>query len=199
MPVPPAMPGARSGFINVLGWIFVCLAGFATLIGLLQNLMLQLVFLPTMQQQLAAQPLPPNIPAPMSWMMTHMAWFFRGFLLLSIITLVAAIGLLRRRDWARRLFIGLMAFAIAYQLLSLVLPWWFMGSMQRGMTLPADAPAPFASGMHGFMLAMLVFGAIMAIGFSVLFGWIIKRLHSAQIRREFRSAGLPSTASGVIE
>ncbi|MFC5524471.1 hypothetical protein ACFPPA_01815 [Rhodanobacter ginsengisoli] len=199
MSVPPAMPVARSSFINVLGWIFICLAGFTTLIGLLQNLMLQLVFLPTMQQPLATQPLPPDMPAPTGWMLAHMVWFFRGFLLLSIITLTAAIGLLRRREWARRLFIGLMAFAIAYQLFGLVFQWWFMGSMQRVMALPANAPAQFASGMHGFMLAMQVFGAIMAIGFSVLFGWIIKRLRSAPIRREFHPARTPSTVSGAPE
>ena len=199
MSVPPPLPLPRSGFVNVLGWIFVCLAGFAILIGVLQNLMLELVFLPTMQQQLALQPLPANMPASMGWMFDHMIWFFRGFLLVSVITLAAAIGLLLRREWARRLFIGLMAFAIAYQLLGLVLQWWFMGSMQQALALPADAPAQFASGMRGFMLAIRVFSGIIAIAFGVLFGWIIKRLHSLPIRCEFRSARTPAPLSGTTE
>jgi hypothetical protein len=196
MSVPPPIPVPRSGFINVLGWIFVCLAGFTTLIGVLQNVMFQLVFLPTMQQQMAVQPLPPNMPASMGWLFAHMIWFFRGFLLLSVTTLVAAIGLLRRRDWARRLFIGLMAFAIAYQLLGLVAQWWFMGAMQQTISMPADAPAQFANGMRGFMLAIQVISTIMAVGFSVLFGWIIKRLHSEAIRREFRPARVTTLLPG---
>ena len=184
-------PPIRSSFVTILGWIFVCLAGFATLIGLLQNLMLQLVFLPAMQQQMATRPMPPNMPAPMDWVFGHMIWFFRVFLLLSITTLIAAIGLLLRRNWGRLLFIGLMGFAIAYQLLGLIFQWWLMGSMQQMMQLPSNAPAHFADGMRGFMLAMQVLGTIMAIGFSVLFGWIIKRLCSAAVQREFG----PVTAS----
>lgn len=199
MSVPPPMPVARSGFINALGWIFACLSGFATLIGVLQNLMLELVFQPVMQQQLAIQPAPPNMPASMGWMLAHMIWIFRGLLLLSIVTLVASIGLLLRRDWARRLFIGLMVFAIAYQLLGLVWQWWFMGSMQQTLSMPTAASAQFASGMQGFMRVMQVFGAIMAIGFSVLFGWIIKRLHSLPIRCEFGSAHAPISLSGNPE
>ena len=196
MSLPPPMPAARSSFINVLGWIFVCLAGFATLIGVLQNVMLQLLFVPTLQQQLSAQPLPSNMPASMGWMFAHVIWFFRGFLLLSIITLTAAIGLLLRRDWARRLFIGLMAFAIVYQLAGLGLQWWFMGSMQQAMSWPASAPTQFDASMGGVMLAIQVLGAVMSIGFSVLFGWIVKRLHSAPIRREFRSDPSPAGLSG---
>ena len=34
---------------------------------------------------------------------------------------------------------------------------------------------------------MQVMGAIFALGFSVLFGWIIKRLMSGEIRREFEA------------
>lgn len=185
MSAPPPVPVVRSTFVTVLGWIFVGLAGFSTLISLLQNLMFQLVFQPAMQQQLATQAMPPGMPVPMEWMFTHMIWLFRGLLLLSIITLVAATGLLLRRSWGRRLFIGLMAFAIAYQWLGLVLQWWFMGSMQQVMQLPPDAPAQFASGMHGFMRVIQVFSALMAVGFTVLFAWIIRRLCSAPIRREF--------------
>jgi hypothetical protein len=178
-------PPFRSSFVSVLGWIFVCLAGFSTLISLLQNVMFQWVFLPGMQQQMATQPMPPDMPAPMAWLFGHMIWLFRAFLLLSVVTLIAAIGLLLRRNWARLLFIGLMGFAIAYQLLGLIFQWWFMGSMQQMMQLPSNAPAHFADDMHGFMLVMQIFGAIMAIAFSTLFGWIIKRLCSRPIRQEF--------------
>ena len=199
MSVPPPMPVIRSSFVNALGWIFVCLAALATLVGVLQNVMFQLVILPNMQQQLATQPLPADMPAAMGWIFTHMIWFFRAFLLLSVTTLVAAIGLLQRRDWARRLFIGLLVVAIAYQLLGLVAQWWFLGAMQHTLSMPANAPAQFAHGMRAFMLVVHVLSAIMATGLSVLFGWIIKRLHGAAIRQEFREAAAARLFSGHRE
>jgi hypothetical protein len=189
-------PPFRSSFVSVLGWIFVCLAGFSTLISLLQNVMFQLVFLPGMQQQIAAQLLPSDMPSPMGWLLGHMIWFFRAVLLLSVMTLIAAIGLLLRRNWGRLLFIGLMGFAIAYQWLGLVFQWWFIGSMPQMMQLPPNAPAHFADGMHGFMLVIQIFGAIMAIAFSTLFGWIIKRLCSQSILQEF---GQPVPPSKLME
>ncbi|MBD8874183.1 hypothetical protein [Rhodanobacter sp. DHB23] len=181
MSTPPPL---RSTFVTVLAWVFIGLAGFATLIALLQNLMLQLLFLPEMQAH-PMPPQPPGLPAPTQWMFGHMAWFFRGFLLVSSATLVASIGLLLRHEWARRLFIGLMGFAIAYQLFGLAWQWWFMGSMDaftRAAGMPADAGAV----MHGFMRVAQVFGTLMALVFCVLFGWIIRRLCSAQVRDEFR-------------
>lgn len=181
MSTPPPL---RSTFVTVLAGVFIGLSGFTTLISVLQNLMLQWLFLPAMQQ--AQPPLPPGLPPPMHWMFGHFAWFFRAFLLVSAVTLVTAIGLLRRHEWARRLFIGLMGFAIVYQLLGLVWQWWFMGSMP-GFMQASGAPADMATMMRGFIRAMQVFSTLMALGFCVLFGWIIRRLCSAPVRDEFRS------------
>ena len=181
MSTPPPL---RSQFVTVLAWLFIGMASFATLIAVLQNLMLQLLFLPEMHGH-GMQALPPGLPAPAQWMFGHIAWFFRAFLLVSATTLVAAIGLLRRHEWARRLFVGLMGFAIAYQLLGLVWQWWFMGSM-TGFMQASGAPADTAAMMHGFMRVAQVFGMLMALAFCVLFGWIIQRLCSAKLRDEFR-------------
>lgn len=181
MSMPPPL---RSTFVTVLAWVFIGLSGFATLIAVLQNVMLQVLFLPEMQEH-AMQPLPPGLPAPTQWMFGHMAWFFRAFLLVSAVTLIAAIGLLRRHEWARRLFVGLMGFAIAYQLLGLAWQWWFMGSMDAFMRAPG-MPADMDAAMHGFMRVVQVFGMLTALAFCVLFGWIVRRLCSAKLRDEFR-------------
>lgn len=181
-----APPPLRSTFVTVLAWVFIGLAGFATLISVLQNVMLQWLFLPAMQHAQAAAPLPPGLPAPMQWLFAHFAWFFRAFLLVSATTLIAAVGLLRRHEWARQLFIGLMGFAIVYQILGLAWQWWIMGSMPAFMQA-SGTPADMGAVMHGFIRAMQVFGSLTALGFCVLFGWIIRRLRSAQVRDEFRS------------
>lgn len=177
-------PPIRSNFVTVVAIVFIALAGFATLIALLQNLMFQLLFEPMLQRQMATQPLPAGLPPAAAWVFGHMIWFFRAFLLLSAITLAAAIGLLRRHDWARRLFIALLALGIACQLPGIGLQWWWVGSVQHLM-LPPNAPAHFADDMRGFMLAMRIFSALFAIVLCVLFGWIIRRLCSAPVRAEF--------------
>ena len=180
-----APPPLRSTFVTVLAWVFIGLSGFATAIAVLQNLMLQWLFLPAMQQAQQQAPLPPGLPAPMQWTFGHFAWFFRAFLLVSALTLVAAVGLLRRHEWARRLFIGLMGLAIAYQLFGLVWQWWFMGSMDAFMRSPG-MPVDVDAFMHEFMRAVQVFSTLVALALCVLFGWIIRRLCSAPVRAEFR-------------
>lgn len=178
MSMPPPL---RSNFVTVLAWVFIGMAGFATLISLLQNLMLQWLFPPAM----LAHPMPPGMPAPVQWMFGHMAWLLRAYLLVSTVVLVSAIGLLRRQEWARRLFIGLLVVAIAYHALGVVGQWWFMGSMETFMRAPG-MPVGVDAAMHDFMRVMQVFGTLMALGFCVLYGWIIRRLQRAQVRDEFR-------------
>lgn len=176
-------PPVRSTFVTVLAWIFIGLAGFASLIGVMQNLMLELVFQPELNQAMAHAP-PTDMPAPFAFMTAHMAWFFRGVLLLSLLMLAAAIGLLLRKNWARLLFIGLMVFAIVYQLGGLVAQWWMFQSMHKLM-LPPNAPADFARGMATMLTIMRVFGLLLAAGLCGLFGWLIYKLRKLEVRQEF--------------
>lgn len=175
-----SVPPIRSTFVTVLAWIFIGLAGMGSLIGVLQNIMLQIVFLPSMDQAMAGHPPPPDMPPAFGWMTLHITWFFRGFLLLSLLWLAGAIGLLLRKEWARRLFIGLLVFGIAYQLAGMAFQWWMMDSMREQMLqMPPKAPDDFAAGMDAMLTVMRIFGVLLAVGLSLLFGWLVKRLSSA--------------------
>jgi hypothetical protein len=187
-------PPIRSSFVTVLGWIFVCLAGFATLMSLLQNLMFQMV--PAIQQKLATQPIPAEMAVPVGWIFSHIIWISRVLLLVSVTALISSVGLLLRRNWGRRLFIGLMGFAIAYHVLGLAFQWWLLGSAQSLMYLPPNAPANVVDGMRSFMRVMQIYAAMMPIGFSVLYGWIIKRLCSPAVQREFSPVNISSSFLG---
>lgn len=182
-------PSVRSTFVTVVAWVFIGLAGFASLIAVLQNIMVELVFLPAMHQ--AATPAP-VLPGPFGWFSNHFAWFFRAFLLLALMTLTAAIGLLLRKNWARRLFIGLLVFAIIYQLFGLAVQWWMADFMHEAMATPPDAPKDFEQGMRIMLVAMRVFGALLAVGISTLFAWLIYRLRRPAVLEEF---GQPSSAA----
>ncbi|HTV84586.1 MAG TPA: hypothetical protein VME63_04230 [Dyella sp.] len=197
----PSMTPVRSTFVTVLAWIFIGLTGLASLISLLQNLMLQMVFVPLMAQQHThlSQGMPPGMPVQMGWMFDHLIWFFRLFLLMSLSVLIASIGLLLRKEWARKLFIGLMGFGMVYQVAGLFFQWWYFNAVFDHFPMPPH-PKPDAQQvmqvMQGFINAMRIFSALMAIGIAGLFGWIIKKLASAPIRREFRPVPVPATIAG---
>jgi hypothetical protein len=194
-----AMMPVRSTFVTVLAWVFIGITGFATLISLMQNLMLQLIFVPLMQQQHAhmSQNLPSDMPVQMGWMFDHVIWIFRLFLLLSLLLLVAAIGLLLRKEWARKLFVGLMAFGILYQIAGLFFQWWYMNAVFDHFPMPPNPKVDVAQMMQmmrGLMTVIRIFSALMSIGMTILFGWIIKKLISTPIRQEF----MPALASNLV-
>lgn len=175
-------PPVRSTFVTVVAWVFIGLAGFASLIAVLQNIMVELAFLPAMHP--AATPAP-GLPAPFGWFSNHFAWFFRAFLLLDLMTLTAAIGLLLRKNWARRLFIGLLVFGILYQLFGVAAQWWLADFTHETMATPPDAPRDFEQGMRIMLVAMRVFGALLALSISTLFAWLIHRLRRPAVLEEF--------------
>jgi hypothetical protein len=189
----------RSTFVTVLAWIFIGITGFATLISVMQNLMLQLIFVPLMQQQHIhmSQNLPPDMPVQLGWMFDHLFWMFRIFLLLSLSVLTASVGLLLRKEWARKLFIGLLAFGILYQIAGLFFQWWYMSAVFDHFPFPPNPKpevAQMMQVMQGFMTVIRIFSALMSIGITILFAWIIKKLISAPIRQEF----MPVLASTTI-
>lgn len=115
--LPPSPP--RSTFITALAWTFIVMAGFASLIAVAQNIMIQLMF-PT---DLALPPSPhaSGVPAVLDFLLGHIRYLFLAFLILSIGTLVAAIGLLKRRNWARLAFVGILGLGILWNLAGIAL------------------------------------------------------------------------------
>lgn len=170
---------ARSSFVTVVAWIFIILAGFATLISVLQNIMVHTVFSADQMQEAmnAAKVQQPSIPPAFAFMFGNLKLFFAAFLILSVAMLTSSIGLLRRKNWGRVMFIALLAFGIAWSVGGLVLQYFVIGAME---SQPAGAPE-----FRSFANVMLIFSSVIAIGVAVLFGWIIKRLVSPTIRQEF--------------
>jgi flagellar biogenesis protein FliO len=188
MNLPPPLPVKRSTFLTALAWIFIALSGFASLIALMQNIMLQTLFLPEMREH-PMQTMPPGAPPQMLWVFDHFQWFFRLFLLLALLHLIAAIALLLRRTWGRLLFIGVMVFDCCYQLAGVALQWWMSGAMTQIVPhVPHASPDELAQTdqvMGGMMIVMRVFSLLMALAMITLFVWIIRKLQSEPIRREF--------------
>jgi hypothetical protein len=169
----------------VVAWIFIAIAGFATFISLLQALMFTFVF-PADQfpSAVSASKDFEEMPAFFRFMIQNMQWFFVMFWSLSVLTLVAAIGLLRRKNWARLVFVGLMAFGILWNLGGIWLQEQMMSSFPK---LPTHAPLDVGAGFETMMTVMRFAMSAFAIGISLVFAWIIKRLISRSVRAEFNA------------
>jgi len=174
-------PPQKSTFLNVLAWIFIVLGGFATFMGLLQNIMIHMMFPKEQMSQLTQQAEhTEQIPFFAELMFNHFDFFFLFFLLVSAASFIAAIALLKRKNWARITFIVLMAIGIAWNLFGLVLQFTMFSAIPE---FPAgQAPPPEFQNM---MQVMKVATVIMVIAFSSLFAFIIMKLSSKKIKAEF--------------
>jgi hypothetical protein len=169
----------RSAFVTVVAWIFIVLSGLGTLISILQNIMINTMFnSPEMGQ--AMQTSLPYAPPMVAYMASHVRLIFLAFLLVSTATLASAIGLLKRQNWARLVFIGLMVLGIVWNLGGLAIQMTMFSSVRDQFV-----QAPQAPDMGAFFIAAAIVSVLLAVGFSVLFGWIVKCLNSREIAAEF--------------
>jgi len=171
----------QSTFVTVVAWLFIAGAGFATVVSVLQNIMISTMFRLD-QFQSAAGSGANQIPPFAKFMMSHAQVPFLGFLALSVTTLVSAIALLYRKNWARIVFIVLFGLGIAWNIGALVLQYFMFSSMPEMMK---DAPPGFDTGFRQMMVVMRAFSFVIAVAVSILFAWLIKRLASSAIRSEF--------------
>ena len=178
----PTAP-ARSPFVTIIGWIFLVLSGGGFLVLLMQTLMLHFVFPDDALEQMARMPPPPGMPSAGQWIFGNMAWLFAAMMLQSGVQAVAALGLVRRWAWARRLFIGLMGLAILGTLGGLA----FQLAMTVGMHEQFADVGRRAGGpdIGAFFVVVGAFATVMALAFCGLYGWIIKRLMAPAVVAEF--------------
>ena len=196
MTAPDSGLRARSTFVTVVAWVFIILSGFATLISVLQNVMVS--FMPPDILNLPGRDttfvhvMPPSS----RFIMTHIRLFFLIFLVMCVLTLTASIGLLQRRNWARLAFIGILSIGILYNIAGLVLQQSMMSSMTSQFPIDSVFKADSAfAGDSAFratgqqfdqmMSAVRSTILVMTIAFSALFAWIIAKLVSRPIREEF--------------
>lgn len=174
----PSVP-AKSTFVTVLAWIFIVLSGFATLIGVMQNIMIQTMFAdPKFNEGLSR--MPPDAPAFASFMASNFRLFFAVMLACFALTLVSSIGLLKRRNWARLVFICIMTLGIIWNLGGLALQFTMFSSFP-----PLPKESHESDAFQSMFIGFMIFGVAVAIAFSALYAWIIKRLVSPSIVAEF--------------
>ena len=172
--------GARSLFVTVTAWVFIVLGALASISALVQNAAVAAMF-PGLHVIGDAHALP----LVTGWLMGYLPWVVGAGLVMSLATLASAIGVLLRLDWARRVFIGVLAFAIFANLAGLWLQHEVVQSVLSntfgGLSLPPQALGVFG----GFVTATRVMAVLMTLGACALFGAIIRSLMSPAVRQEF--------------
>ena len=173
----------RSAFVSVVAWIFIFLAGFATLISVLQNVLVNFMFsggeMDAAFEQAGSSE---RLPGFVAFMLRNMRLFFLFFLLLCVASLASSIGLLLRQNWARIVFVAILIFGVVWNLAGAALSFAFFSWLPE---LPPGTPSAWAENWSYMSKAITAFNVLVTLAFALLFGWIAKKLMSAEIRGEF--------------
>lgn len=172
--------GARSRFVTVTAWVFIVLGAMATVWAGLQN-----AAVASMAAGLVPAESGPAAPLVTGLLLAYLPWVAGAGLVLSVATLTAAVGLLLRLDWARRVLIGVLALAIVANLLGLWIQHEVVQSVVDSTLETAPLPPQAAGVFGGFVIAARVMGGVVTLGACVLLAWIIGRLMSPAVRQEF--------------
>lgn len=172
--------GSRSLFVTATAWVFIVLAGMSSVFALVQNAAVT-AMLPGLQPLGKGQ----SLPLLTGWLVSYLPWVVGTSLVVSFATLASAIGLLLRLNWARRVFIGMLVFAIVANLAGMWLQHEVVQSVVSATLSSTPIPAQAMGVFGGFVTAARVMAIIMTLCACAVLGWIIRRLMSPGVRQEF--------------
>ncbi len=172
--------GARSLFVTVTAWVFIVVGVVASATALVQNAAVA-ALVPGLHVAGDTHPLP----LLSGLLMGYLPWVVGAGLVISLATLASAIGLLVRLNWARRVFIGMLAVAIVANLAGLWLQQEVMQSVVSSTLGGAPIPPQVLGVFGGFVTAARVMATLVTLGACTMLAWIIRSLMSPRVRQEF--------------
>lgn len=172
---------SSSSFVTVLAWTSLLLSGFCAVMLLLQGVLVYAFFEATeLGQEILRDPefgkFLDTMPLGLGFL-----GLFLIFLVASVVTFIVSLGLLKRREWARKGFIVLMALGIVWSVLSI-------------FTMPSYGPEslptgdPVAEAFDATFQMLTVVTILLTIAIVVLHGWIIRKLMAPSVKEEFSRA-----------
>ncbi len=168
--------GARSRFVNAVAWLSILLAAFACEWAVIQD---------ASRSSWAAEAARPDLPWLTGLLLRELSWVFSSAIALSLATLVCACGLLRRVEWARRVFIGLLAVAIAVVLGSLWLQQEFVHLLMDDTVRRAPLTPQAAELVDGTVAVARTLAAAVSLVAGLALAGAMRRLMSPTVRQEF--------------
>jgi hypothetical protein len=179
-----SQPPPRTGFVTVTAMISVVLAAIAVVTSAL------LVMFAAAMPDIPAQPPtgPEAILNRFMWILDYRVALTTAQLALALVFLAASWGLLRRREWGRWLFIGLLVLTALGNFAGLVLvnP-LFDGliDMYPAQLLESPDGAQLLAQMQFSKRITFITTALGAVGLAALHGWLAWKLCTPEVRAEF--------------
>lgn len=197
---PPLPPVPRSAFVNATAWITLCLSILSLVMLALQVVMFLAAgrtgLFSKLQEQLA---LDPQASAFLSMALEWLPWLAVLITVQNLLFVTASVGLLKRREWGRKLFIALLALVIVWQIVMIPLQWsmmdHFQGLMMMGQEVRPEMQAMMQAQMEATSIISRLFSAAFGLIFAALFAWLIWKLRSPRVRAEFAAARLESSGT----
>lgn len=126
----------KSTFVTVIAWILIVLTGFATFVTALQNIMIRIILDDEMKNQMkvAQDESGVEMPSFFTAMFDNFELIFLAFFIFNLIAFIAAIGLLKRKNWARIIIICIMGAGIAWNIGGIYFQKSMMSEMQEMQT-----------------------------------------------------------------
>jgi hypothetical protein len=184
LPVTPAESGPRSTLVTVVAWLFLVLSALGTLGALLS--VFALAVTPTVAVDAAINRVSQDttfihlVPAPYLYMLHHVYLVALIKVLWRAVVLIVSIGVLRRREWARRAFIAVLGIEIVVVIVAL-----FVGQ-SIGLTLASQIASGSRSGqVPPGMGSGLALAALLELGVVAILLWLLFTFRSARVREEF--------------
>jgi hypothetical protein len=172
--------GSRSLFVTATAWVFIILGLLASGSALIQNAHVASL-MPGWRDAQESQALP----FMSGLLMAYLPGVLLAGLAMSLATLASAIGLLLRLNWARRVFIGVLAMAIVLNLAGLWLQHEMVQSVVASTLTRATLPAQVLDVFGSFVTAARVMAVLVTLGACMVLAWIIRSLMSPTVRQEF--------------
>lgn len=185
---PPLPPLPRSRFVQLVGWITIALCS----IGLLVLAMETAAFVAMTRSSLGTslQSQLESHPAAASFFATLTRWlpWVAGVMVVQLVVhLVAAIGLLKRLEGARRAFVGMLWFDASWQCALIPMQWWLMARVQT-MALglaPVSADPRMQAQWQSSLIGSHLVGVATGLAFVGLYLWLARHLSTPRVRAEF--------------
>lgn len=173
-----------SQFVTVMAQISIVLGIVGTVYGLLQAVVIAVLFGSESVRGVFAEIPAEGVPPFGQWLIAHLPAAGWGFMLMSVVFLAASVGLLKRYEWGRLLFIAFMLVGAAVNFLGV---WMLDAVFEWLQSLPISAEsAPVQAELAQLRITLLVATAGSAIVFAALHGWIVHQLCTRAVRSEFQ-------------
>jgi hypothetical protein len=178
----PTQNSPRSLSVTLLAWVTIIPAALGVIVSLLWNILFTVFMSPDQLEQLFAM-LPPGMEALPRISYNTLRIVLLACLAVSVVFLAAGIGLLKRRNWARIVFVAAVALGTLYS----VVTYFFMNPADLSALVPPADLNGSRVDMAPIMAMMRAATTALTLVFTALNLWLVWWLLSPAIRREFRA------------